>query len=88
MTYSSIKTPLLSSISPRYGKVQGGDTITFTGTGFSSTNSDYTITIDGIVCAVQSASLTEVICITGKRPGLFPEPTLMFNIAGKGSVAL
>jgi len=32
--YQGELTPLLSSISPRYGSVLGGDEITLTGTGF------------------------------------------------------
>jgi hypothetical protein len=56
VTYSGAKTGLLSSISPRFGNVVGGDDITFTGTGFSATKEDYTITIDGIDCPIQSAT--------------------------------
>jgi hypothetical protein len=35
VTYSGSITPKLTLISPRYGTVEGGETITFTGTGFS-----------------------------------------------------
>lgn len=31
VTYTSALTPLLTSISPRFGNVVGGETITFTG---------------------------------------------------------
>mmetsp|Transcript_41642 Transcript_41642/g.63590 ORF Transcript_41642/g.63590 Transcript_41642/m.63590 type:complete len:237 (+) Transcript_41642:3795-4505(+) len=36
VTYTSTKTPLLSSISPRFGSVVGGEVLTFTGTGFGT----------------------------------------------------
>lgn len=36
VTYSNTQTPTISAISPRYGKVQGGETITITGTNFVS----------------------------------------------------
>ena len=34
VTYSSTNTPLLTSISPRYGTVKGGTLVTFTGSNF------------------------------------------------------
>jgi len=49
---------LLTSITPRYGKVEGGEKISFAGTGFSSSISDYTIVIDGINCPVFSVNST------------------------------
>lgn len=48
VTYHGDLTPLLESIEPRFGSVLGGDSITFSGTGFSSDTSLYTIIIDGI----------------------------------------
>jgi hypothetical protein len=52
VTYNGSITPLLTSITPRYGKVEGGENITFVGTGFSSNIQDYSIIIDGINCPV------------------------------------
>ena len=63
-------TPLLTAISPRFGTVTGGTQITFTGTGFSSVMTDNTIVIDGIPCVIDSSSDTEIVCTSGKRPGL------------------
>lgn len=68
--------------------MQGGETITLTGTGFSSTVADVTVTFDGRDCAVQTASATEITCVTSNRPGLYPTPTTVVSIAGKGRVAL
>ncbi|CDW80878.1 ipt tig domain containing protein [Stylonychia lemnae] len=87
VTYKAALTPKLLSITPRYGKVQGCETITLNGESFSSLISDYSIKIDNIQCTVQTATPTQVTCITGKRPGLFPTPTLEFNIKGQGNIA-
>jgi hypothetical protein len=86
ITYSGPQTALLTNISPRYGTVLGGDDVTFTGTGFSATKEDYTITIDGIDCPVESATTTSVTCKTGKRPGL-RNSTLEIMIKNKGLVS-
>lgn len=60
VTYEIAMTPYLTNISPRYGTVSGGDTVTFTGENFSADPADYTILIDGQECVAQSASTTEV----------------------------
>lgn len=36
VTYDTMKTPVLTSISPRFGSVKGGTLVTLTGTGFSA----------------------------------------------------
>jgi hypothetical protein len=69
-------TPTLDSISPRYGSVYGGDYITFTGEGFSDNIDDITVLIDDIECVVSSASTTEIVCLTGDKPGLSTDPSL------------
>lgn len=48
----------MTSITPRYGKVEGGENISFAGTGFSSNILDYSIIIDGINCPVFNANST------------------------------
>jgi hypothetical protein len=60
----------LTAISPRYGPVTGGTSVTFTGTNFPTSTSVYTITLDGINCPVSAATSTSVTCTTGSRPGL------------------
>jgi hypothetical protein len=85
--FKNTLTPLLTAISPRYGTVTGGTSVTFTGTGFSEVMTDNTIVIDGIPCVVESSSATAVICTTGKRPGLRTS-RLDIKVANKGSVAL
>jgi hypothetical protein len=84
--YDGAKTALLTSISPRYGNVVGGEDITFTGTGFSETASDYTIIIDGVPCTPKAATLTSVKCTTGPRIGL-KNSTLEISIKDKGFVS-
>lgn len=65
----------------------GNETVTFEGENFSSVLSDYSILLDNRLCTVTSANSTHVQCITGKRPGLYPTPTLQLKIAGYGNVA-
>jgi hypothetical protein len=79
--YKGSLTGTLDSISPRFGTVVGGTSVTFTGTSFTTDTTKYTITIDGINCPVSAASLTSVTCTTGKRPGLI-ESSLEIYIAG------
>jgi hypothetical protein len=86
VTYEASKTPLLTAINPRHGTVTGGDSVTFSGTGFSTNTADYSIIIDGINCNVTAATSTSVTCTTNKRPGLV-ESSLEINIQGKGRVA-
>jgi len=86
VTYSGSLTPSLDSITPRFGPVTGGTSVTFTGKQFSANQQDYTIKIDGFVCAVTAASSTSVTCTTAKRPGLH-DTTLEITIAGRGLVS-
>jgi len=60
----------VTSISPRFGPVQGGIDVTFSGERFPTDITLYNITIDGINCPVISAEEESVTCTTGKRPGL------------------
>lgn len=87
ITFSGAVTPLLTSISPRFGSVTGGEEITFTGHNFATDVSLYSIKIDNRTCTVTSASPTSIKCTTSKRPGLYPDPTLEINIEGVGHVA-
>ena len=86
VTYSASLTPLLTSISPRHGSVEGGTEVTFSGTGFSTDPADYSIVLDGIDCPVSTATSEAVTCTTGGRPGLVAT-SMSFEVAGMGSVA-
>jgi len=87
VTYDDALTPLLESLSPRYGTVEGGTEITFTGTNFPTDMGLYSIEIDEQVCTVTSATLTEVRCLTDPRPGLYEDTYLSMNVDGYGNVA-
>ena len=60
--------------------------MTFTGSNFPTDTTKYTITIDGIICPVDSANSTSVSCTTGSRPGLI-ESSLEIFIEGRGLVS-
>ena len=57
VTYADDVTPILTDISPSYGSVLGGDTITFTGEGFDAIATT-TITISGVECTITSQTAT------------------------------
>lgn len=84
--FDSAVTPNLTAISPRFGTVQGGEPITFTGTGFPTEVTDINIIIDGKVCAVQTVTETQVVCLTAKRPG-YVSSSLTIYVKDKGYVA-
>ena len=86
MVYQASSTPYLTSISPRYGNVVGGEEITFSGSGFAAATNDVEIIIDGIECTTTQVTDTEIKCTTGPRPGLV-NSSLSMVIAGKGKVA-
>ena len=87
VSYDSSMTTALNSISPRFGNVKGGNTITFTGTNFDADHTKYTILIDNVACVPTSASTTFVKCTAGKRPGIYEKPTLSLSISDKGMIA-
>jgi len=87
VTYDGAKTAFLESISPRFGSRLGGETVTFRGTGFSTSSASYTIMIDGVSCVASFASSTTVQCVLGRRDELVPS-SLSIYIEGKGFMAL
>lgn len=87
IVYKNELTPLLKSITPRFGTVVGGEIVIFEGENFSSVSGEYTILIDDRACEVISASSTQVKCRTSKRPGLYPTPSLQIKIESMGNVA-
>ena len=68
VTYASDSTPVLTAnISPRYGSIIGGDTITFTGERFPTTGT-FSIEIDGVPCTnIVPVSTTSLTCDIGER---------------------
>lgn len=84
--YMGTLTTNLLSISPRYGTVEGGTEVTFSGENFPTDTSVYVITLDGINCPVSAATSTSVTCTTGSRPGLIATKTELY-ITGQGLVS-
>ncbi|XP_078617899.1 fibrocystin-L-like [Branchiostoma floridae x Branchiostoma japonicum] len=68
-TYRSSLTPTITEVSPRRGGTAGGTTVTITGTGFGATTADNTVTIAGSDCIIQSASTTQIVCVTEAHQG-------------------
>jgi hypothetical protein len=86
VTFTDKLTPKLEAINPRYGKVTGGTSVTFTGQNFVTDVEKYTIIIDKRKCEVTAATETSVTCTTDHRPGLI-KPSLVIYIEGFGYVA-
>lgn len=86
VSYAGSLTPLLEQISPRYGTVTGGTSVTFTGQNFITDQGKYQIVIDKRNCTVTAATTTSVTCTTDKRPGLVT-PSLEIYIEGMGLVS-
>jgi hypothetical protein len=84
--YQGTLTTNLASITPRYGPVTGGTSVTFAGTNFPTDTSLYVITLDGINCPVTAATSTSVTCTSGSRPGLILTKTELY-ITGQGLVS-
>ncbi len=62
--YSELETPVISTVSPQRGNVQGGEVLTLTGT---SLNGIPSIIIDGKVCQVTFYNHTYINCTTSPR---------------------
>lgn len=80
VTFTDALTPSLTSISPRYGSVLGGTTVTLTGENF--TGASATVTFDNRNCEVQSVTPTQIICITDDKPYVPDQPETLINIEG------
>ncbi|KAK7468036.1 hypothetical protein BaRGS_00036740, partial [Batillaria attramentaria] len=61
--------PVISNMTPYRGSLAGGTTVTFTGSGFATTATDNAIAIDGAQCVIQTATATEVTCLTPSTTG-------------------
>jgi len=73
-------------MSKRYGTVLGGESITFTGTGFSGSAAT-TVTIDDIACTVSAKTVTDITCTTKEKVYKADDPKLVIKIADMGYVA-
>lgn len=75
-------TPLVTNIQPKFASPAGGDSITITGSGFGTSTSDASVAIDGVACAVQSVTDSEIVCITGARASMPAKSSFSVRIAG------
>ena len=82
VTYSDSASSKVSNISPRYGSYKGGETVTLTGSGFSTVMAETSVKIDGIDCVVTMASSTSIQCTTGARPTVVSTPNTVVTFSG------
>ncbi len=61
--YADADTPIVSSVTPSSGI--SGDSIAIGGSGFSTTDSENTVTIDGVECSVTSSGASSIECDVG-----------------------
>ena len=85
VTYNATATPTITSITPRYGKVSGNETVTIVGTNF--VNGSSTVLIDGKTCTTTAVTTTQITCTTSARAGDEPNPTFKVTVATKGLAA-
>jgi hypothetical protein len=87
VTYEGEKSTVLELIEPRYGTRLGGDKVRFSGKGFDSDHTKYSIKIDGVDCPTSAATTTYVECTTIKREEVIVDPSLVIEIDGKGLIS-
>ena len=68
VTFDGAKTSTLTSISPRFGTVTGGTTVTFTGTNFDAITAGTSVLIDKRACVVGAVTATTITCVTATKP--------------------
>jgi hypothetical protein len=87
VTFDGAKTSTLTSISPRFGTVTGGTTVTFTGTNFDAITAGTSVLIDKRACVVGAVTVTTITCVTATKPYVADTPALVINQPGFGNVA-
>lgn len=81
--YRTFITPYVTSVSPSRGK--GGQTITISGSGFSTNTANIHVTIANSSCSVVTSSETRLTCVLGNRPaGIYD---IILHVKGKGFAA-
>ena len=68
-TYKLQMTSQIASVTPSRGGTGGGTILTILGSGFSDTQSDNIVTIDGVECNVTYANSSLITCQTGPHSG-------------------
>jgi hypothetical protein len=82
--YRSDRTPIVQTVTPRYGTILGGYNITINGSnlGFGAPN----VLIDGIQCVTVDYGSTFIKCTVGGRPNLPTSNT--FNVSIGSNIAI
>lgn len=83
--YRQDQTPIVTSVSPRYGNIGGGYTLTISGSYLDIASA--TIIIDGVDCPVQSATASQITCIVGTRSSTYAQDNT-FSVTLGNSYAL
>ena len=82
VTYTDAATTTVTGISPAYGTYKGGETITITGTSFSTVTSEISVLIDNVPCAVGAATATSITCVTGARTVIPSKHSTIVSFSG------
>jgi hypothetical protein len=69
---SAALTPLITALTPNNGSALGGDVVTLRGSGFPTSPANVSVVLNGMPCAVLSASPDTVTCRTGARTAVEP----------------
>ena len=68
VSFKAELTPVIESISPRFGSVLGDTTVTLTGKNLLSSSGENTVLFDNRECVVTSSTETEIQCVTSDKP--------------------
>ena len=79
-TYDTAVTPNVNSLSPKSGKL--GQTLTINGSAFHSSPNHVSVTVGGVVCLVNSATITSVSCTLGAHTA--DNVSVSVHVEGKG----
>ena len=80
------QTPIVTSVSPRFGDIAGGYSLTLTGQYLSG--STYSITIDGIPCPVTSNTSSSIVCTVGTRSSAYNQDNTFVVYVGNNAAIL
>lgn len=83
-SYTIADTGQVTAISPPYGSSLGGTLVTISGNSLPPTASTAEVYLNNRVCNVQSASPTEILCITTPRGQFEPLSVRVREIGGTG----
>ncbi|XP_051879473.1 PKHD1 like 1, tandem duplicate 1 [Pristis pectinata] len=86
-TYMSALTPVVTAIEPRRGGTAGGTKLTITGSGFSSSINETSVTVAEAACEIQSVNETSIVCITGAQSPS-QKTKVKVNVRGNGIAKL